>query len=83
MSFGAPRSEATPVSRTQPRDSRLKGWTCVQHIAEVTRSDEVLRDWLVSFDSKIVGRFAEVTEALAYADLLECSPRARRDAADA
>ena len=38
------------------------------------------REWAVSLDGHIVGNFGVVTEALHYASLLECSPRARREA---
>lgn len=41
---------------------------------------QVLRgehDWLVWFDGRVVARFSLMGDALDYASLLECSPRAR------
>jgi hypothetical protein len=53
----------------------------MQHVAQVRPSDDVACDWLVWFESKVVGRFVEVGEALALAAMLECSPRARENVA--
>ncbi len=36
--------------------------------------------WLVLLDGKIVGRFMICGDALAYATMLECTPRARKEA---
>lgn len=47
---------------------------------------QVLRgeyDWLVWFDGRVVARFTLMGDALDYASLLECSPRARAAAASA
>jgi hypothetical protein len=39
--------------------------------------------WLVSLDKHVVGRFVIAGDALAYAALLECDPRIRREAMEA
>jgi hypothetical protein len=39
--------------------------------------------WLVSMDQQVVGRFVIAGDALAYAALLECDPRVRREAVEA
>lgn len=38
------------------------------------------RQWLVCLDGNVVACFAVMGDALDYASLLECSPRARADA---
>jgi hypothetical protein len=40
-------------------------------------------NWLVSLGPRIVANFTLVGDALAYASMLECNPRARREAAAA
>jgi hypothetical protein len=52
----------------------------VHQVAEIRVSDDGRRDWLVWWDSKLVARFAQVTEALALAAMLECSPSTRAGA---
>jgi hypothetical protein len=37
-------------------------------------------DWLVWLEDDVVGRFTLVADALDYATILECSPRARGNA---
>lgn len=47
---------------------------------------KVLQDgfcWLVYLDGVVVGRFDVVGEALHYANMLECDPRARDEASPA
>jgi hypothetical protein len=39
--------------------------------------------WLVALDGVVVGRFDVVGEALHYANMLECDPRARDEASPA
>jgi hypothetical protein len=39
--------------------------------------------WLVSLGEDVVGRFLIAGDALAYAALLECDPRIRREAVEA
>ncbi|CAN5654551.1 hypothetical protein BH24ACT26_BH24ACT26_12210 [soil metagenome] len=50
-------------------------------LTEVRITSDSNRDWLVWFESKVVGRFPRVGDALAYAAMLECSPRERGGAA--
>jgi len=40
-------------------------------------------DWLVWLDGTLVGRFDVVGDALHYANMLECDPRARDEASPA
>ena len=37
-------------------------------------------EWLVWLEATAVGRFVNVSDALSFASLLECSPRARAEA---
>lgn len=50
------------------------------HLAEVFLSRAGSLEWLVFLDGLIVGRFGIVSDALDYASLLECDPRARLEA---
>ncbi len=51
-------------------------------MADVRVSREGL-DWLVWLEGEMVARFVVAGDALAYASLLECDPRARREASPA
>lgn len=46
-------------------------------MVQVRVSKEMEIDWIVWLGDRVVGRFAILGEALDYASILECSPRAR------
>ena len=52
------------------------------YVPEVKVIHEGFR-WVVELDGTIVGRFDIVGEALHYANMLECDPRARSEASPA
>lgn len=49
-------------------------------MAKVQISKTLELRWLVHLDDIVVGSFMIVGDALSYAQLLECSPRIRREA---
>jgi hypothetical protein len=49
-------------------------------VFDVRVSHEDSGEWLVWLDAMVVGRFENPLDALPYASLLECSPRAREEA---
>jgi hypothetical protein len=48
-------------------------------LVDVRVSHDETGDWMVWLEEEMVARFISVSEALALATLLECSPRARSE----
>lgn len=51
-------------------------------MASVAVTREAFLLWLVWLDSSVVATFDNVLDALAYASMLDCDPRLRREAGD-
>jgi hypothetical protein len=73
------RPSAYPVLKL--RKVRQRIYAGSQNVAmPAVRVMEVGLEWVVWLEGNVVGHFALLGDALSYAALLECSPRARTEA---